>query len=98
MRALLLTGRCRNGLYILPHNRLSQTLISDKISMEEWHRRLGHPASPVVLHVIQDNNLVVDANVFPFLDLSCLSTRERTLVPFYFFTTCIYNTFAIDPH
>jgi hypothetical protein len=65
MNALFLAGRCKNGLYILPHNCLTQALLLVKVSKEKWHRRLGHPASPIVLRIVQDNNLVVDANVSP---------------------------------
>jgi hypothetical protein len=81
-RALLLTGRCKNGLYILPHNSFSQALLSVKVSKEQWHRRLGHPASPVVLRVLQDNNLAVDANVFPSLICHACQLGKAHQLPF----------------
>lgn len=61
-KKLLLHGRCKNGLYVLPHN-FSQALLTAKLSKEQWHRRLGHPASPITIRILQDNNLAIDTNI-----------------------------------
>jgi hypothetical protein len=82
MKALFLAGRCKNGLYILPHNCLTQALLLVKVSKEKWHRRLGHPASPIVLRIVQDNNLVVDANVSPSVICHACQLGKAHQLPF----------------
>lgn len=58
-KAILLRGKCRNGLYMLPNNQLKNALLSAKVTQEQWHRRLGHPAAPVTLRILQKNKIVV---------------------------------------
>lgn len=62
-KKLLLSGRCRRGLYPLPS---SQTTESNKQaygavrpSATRWHHRLGHPSFSIVNKVISHNNLPV---------------------------------------
>ncbi|WVZ48888.1 hypothetical protein U9M48_000283 [Paspalum notatum var. saurae] len=62
---LLLRGKCRNGLYALPNK--SQAFLTTKVSSEQWHQRLGHPATPVVLRILQDNKIAVDTEISPSL-------------------------------
>jgi hypothetical protein len=65
MKQVLLKGRCRNGLYTLPNKSLA--LLATNASPDLWHRRLGHPASPVVFRILQDNNIVVEFDIPPSL-------------------------------
>ena len=59
-RSTLLKGRCCKGLYPLPPSSSSpikQAFGAVKPSFERWHSRLGHPASPIVTRVINENKL-----------------------------------------
>jgi hypothetical protein len=63
-RKPLLQTRCKNGLYPLPlvawqwhRSPNKNALASIKPSMARWHHRIGHASSPIVLHVVNDNNL-----------------------------------------
>jgi hypothetical protein len=63
-RQLLLKGPSRSGLYPWPSSRdhfskSLATLIGEKVSLDQWHHRLGHPASPIVSQIIKFNKLPV---------------------------------------
>ncbi|CAN0862528.1 Retrovirus-related Pol polyprotein from transposon RE2, partial [Linum grandiflorum] len=57
----LLRGRVRNGVYEFPAVLLNcsspRALVSVKSSGDVWHRRLGHPAPPVLRRVLLDHSL-----------------------------------------
>jgi hypothetical protein len=58
--AIILRGHCRGGLDSLdassrPH--VKQGFSALKASSAQWHARLGHPASPVVQHVLHRHRL-----------------------------------------
>jgi len=64
---MLLQGPCKYGLYPWPssHTSSSKSLaafIGEKVSLDQWHLRLGHPASPIVNQVIQTNKLPVSSS------------------------------------
>lgn len=80
-KELLLTGKCKNGLYILP-NSSNQALLTAKLSKEQWHRRLGHPASPVTVRILQDNNLAVDTSVSSSLICHACQLGKAHQLPF----------------
>jgi hypothetical protein len=60
-KRVILRGRCEGGLYPLPapdikaHDKL--VLRVQCPSSEVWHSRLGHPAFPIVRHIVQSRNL-----------------------------------------
>jgi histone deacetylase 1/2 len=61
-RATLLRGRAHGGLYPVPphqphHRRCLPQAHSIALSKEPWHRRLGHPAPPIVQAILQSNKL-----------------------------------------
>jgi hypothetical protein len=63
-RQLLLQGPSKLGLYPWPssHAPSSKSLaafIGEKVSLDQWHLRLGHLASPIVSRIIQSNKLPV---------------------------------------
>jgi hypothetical protein len=80
MRTLLLKGRCRNGLYILPNKK--HALLSARLPQELWHRCLGHPASPVVLRILQKNIIVVDSKISPSLICNACQLGKSHQLPF----------------
>jgi histone deacetylase 1/2 len=61
-RAILLSGRCYGGLYRLDDSPAKQVFSGIKVSREKWHYRLGHPATPIVQHILHHRQL-------PSLDL-----------------------------
>jgi histone deacetylase 1/2 len=88
-REVLLRGGCRGGLYNLDVSSVKQVFSSVKVSRAQWHSRLGHPATPIVQHILHrhelpsvlaNKNLVCDAcqqgksHQLPF----SLSTRVTT--------------------
>ncbi|WVZ49109.1 hypothetical protein U9M48_000490 [Paspalum notatum var. saurae] len=77
---LLLKGKCRNGLYTLPNK--SQAFLTARISPEQWHRRLGHPAAPVVLRILQDNNIAVNTEISPSLICHACQLGKSHQLPF----------------
>jgi histone deacetylase 1/2 len=79
---ILLTGKCRNGLYVLPSNN-HQALLTAKISQEQWHRRLGHPATPVILRILQRNNIAIDTSVLPSSVCNACQLGKAHQLPFY---------------
>jgi hypothetical protein len=69
-REVLLRGGCRGGLYNLDVSSVKQVFSSVKVSRAQWHSRLGHPATPIVQHILHrhelpsvlaNKNLVCDA-------------------------------------
>jgi hypothetical protein len=77
---LLLKGRCRNGLYTLPSKSLA--LLATRISSEQWHRRLGHPAAPVILRILQENNIAIDFEISPSLICNACQLGKSHQLPF----------------
>ena len=67
-RAVLLSGRLRRGLYALdaptapPMQFSPQAFSGVRVSPTHWHARLGHPAAPIVRHVLHRHELPVVSN------------------------------------
>jgi histone deacetylase 1/2 len=64
-RAVLLRGRLRHGLYALdapPAPHAPQVFSGVRVSSTHWHARLGHPAAPIVRHVLHRHELPVVSN------------------------------------
>jgi hypothetical protein len=77
---LLLKGKCRNGLYTLSNN--CQALLSARVSSELWHQRLGHPALPVTLRILQENNIAVNTKISPSLICNACQLGKSHQHPF----------------
>jgi hypothetical protein len=63
-RQLLLQGPSKLGLYRWPSFAASTSgslaaFIGEKVSLDKWHLRLGHPSSPIVNQVVQSKKLPV---------------------------------------
>ena len=58
---ILHRGHVSNGLYqFTSQNHPPQALSSVRSSFDQWHRRLGHASSPVILQILKTNKLPVD--------------------------------------
>ena len=60
-REILLSGRSRGGLYPVGAPSVKQAFTSVRVSSAKWHCRLGHPASPVVQHVLHRHDLPIES-------------------------------------
>ena len=56
-REVLLRGRIHQGLYALEAPSLPEAFTAVRTLTSHWHARLGHPASPVVSHVLHSHEL-----------------------------------------
>jgi histone deacetylase 1/2 len=56
-REVLLRGGSSQGLYHLSPSTVKQAFSSIKVSHDQWHSRLGHPASPIVPHILHRHEL-----------------------------------------
>ena len=57
-RRPLLKGTVRDGLYLLNHfNNSPVALAAEKVAMELWHQRLGHPHLKIVRRIIATHGL-----------------------------------------
>jgi hypothetical protein len=62
-RDVLLSGRCRCGLYELdPPSSVPQVFSCVRTSSSQWHSRLGHPATPIVRHVLHRHELPIQSS------------------------------------
>jgi histone deacetylase 1/2 len=62
-RDVLLRGRCRRGLYELDApSSVSQVFSGVRTSSSQWHSRLGHPATPIVRHVLHRHELPIQSS------------------------------------
>jgi len=83
-RQLLLQGPSKLDFYPWPssHAPSSKSLaafIGEKVSLDQWHLRLGHPASPIVSRVIQSNKLPVVSSKLSTICSSCQQGKSHRL-------------------
>ena len=76
----LLNGIVRDGLYLLNHfNNSPVALAAEKVAMELWHQRLGHPHLKIVRRIMATHGLpALDYNKDSFCD-ACLSSKSHKL-------------------
>jgi hypothetical protein len=56
-RDVLLSGHLCHGLYRLEDPRVSRVFSGVRVSSSQWHVRLGHPANPIIRHVLHHHEL-----------------------------------------
>jgi histone deacetylase 1/2 len=61
-RDILLSGRSHHGLYVLDPPTAPQAFTGVRAAPSQWHARLGHPATPVVRHVLRRHELPFVSN------------------------------------
>jgi hypothetical protein len=59
---ILLSGRLSQGLYRLEDPSHSRVFSGVRVSSSQWHSRLGHPATPIVRHVLHRHELPLDSS------------------------------------
>ena len=62
MRDVLLRGHFNHGLYSLDAPSGFSAFSSVRVKPSQWHSRLGHPATPVVRHVLRRHQLPVESS------------------------------------
>jgi hypothetical protein len=72
---LLFQGPSKGGLYpwptTSPKSFARTTFVGERVSINHWHRHLGHPATPLVRQVVSKNRLPVLSNKPTLLCPAC---------------------------
>jgi hypothetical protein len=77
------------SLYLWPSSHASSSkslvaFIGEKVSLDQWHLQLGHPASPIVSQVIKSNKLPVASSKFSSI---CSPCQQGKSYRFHFSST-----------
>jgi hypothetical protein len=89
-REILLRGRCRGGLYQIHAPIIKQALSSIRVSHDRWHARLGHPASPVVKHVLHKHELPLESSSNKAI---CDACQQKSPIAISFIKPCNHSSF-----
>ena len=85
-RDVLHSGRARDGLYALGVPRLSprvsQVFSGVRVLSSQWHSRVGHPATPIVRHVLHRHHLPVESSNKEFLVCDACQQDKSHQLPF----------------
>jgi hypothetical protein len=81
--SLLLQGPSRRGLYPWPSSSSFPTtrtaLIGERVSIDQWHNRLGHPATPLVRRILSKHRLPVVSHKSALLCPACQQGKLHKL-------------------
>jgi hypothetical protein len=82
--AILLSGKSKDGLYPLHslHKIKPRAFLGERVSLNQWHARLGHPALRVVRQILSQHHLAVSTNKSPPVCHACQLGKSHRL-PFY---------------
>jgi hypothetical protein len=58
---------------------VSAAFVGESVSMDQWHRRLGHPATPLVRRVLSKHSLPMLSNKFALLCPICQQGKMHKL-------------------
>lgn len=76
----LLRGSTKDGVYEWPISSPLLAFSSLKASSFEWHHRLGHPAFPILKHIISNNKLGLSSTLSSEYSCNaCLSNKSHKL-------------------
>jgi histone deacetylase 1/2 len=79
-RDVLLRGWSRHGLYSLDVPAAPHVLSVVRASSSHWYSRLGHPATPIVRHVLRRHDLpLVSSNKEPAVCDACQQGKSHQL-------------------
>jgi histone deacetylase 1/2 len=79
-RDILLSGRLCQGLYRLESPRASQVFSGVRTSSSQWHARFGHPATPIVRHILHRHELPsLPSNKDPAVCDACQQGKSHQL-------------------
>jgi histone deacetylase 1/2 len=59
---VILSGSSNGGLYPVGGSSTRQAFTSVRVPSSQWHYRLGHPASPVVQHILHRHDLPIESS------------------------------------
>jgi histone deacetylase 1/2 len=78
-REILLRGGVHGGLYRVDNPSVRRVFSGLRVSREQWHARLGHPATPVVKHILHRNKLPLDSSSNNVICDSCQQGKSHQL-------------------
>jgi histone deacetylase 1/2 len=78
-REILLRGGVHGGLYRVDDPSVRRVFSGLRVSREQWHARLGHPATPVVKHILHRNKLPLDSSSNNVICDSCQQGKSHQL-------------------
>ena len=74
----ILQARLLNGLYTFPlHLSSPHALLGERVSMDLWHSRLGHPSSDTTLKVLQSHLLPCHSTKMSLCHHCCMAKAHR---------------------
>jgi histone deacetylase 1/2 len=77
-REVLLRGRVHQGLYALEAPSVPEIFSGVRVSSAHWHACLGHPASPIVSHVLHRHELPISySNKSPAVCDACQQGKSH---------------------
>jgi histone deacetylase 1/2 len=83
---VLLRGKPKDGLYIFPTSMTSinrpQAYLSQRVPLDVWHYRMGHPSYQTVRHLISKFSLPISSNKIPGICSACQQGKSHRL-PFF---------------
>ena len=67
LRVILARGLCEDGVYIFPDKLMASSYpmvanVHERISLDGWHKRLGHPSLKIVQQIVNGFSLPVIPN------------------------------------
>ena len=82
-RAIILSGRSRGSdLYPVGVSPVREVFSSVRVSSAKWHCRLGHPASPIVQHVLRQHELPIESSNKTILVCDACQQGKSHQLPF----------------
>ena len=81
----LFQGSNRGDVYCIPESPLLQVNSNNKMSISDWHCRLGHPALPITQRVLNKLGFSIPTSQNKTICASCASNKSHRL-PFSNFT------------
>jgi hypothetical protein len=81
-KKLLLHGPNSHGLYQFPsfkHQTPPSALIGERVSLPQWHSRLGHPSLKLVRKILSSFQLPVSKSTITDPCSACLSSKSKQL-------------------
>ncbi|KAF8377299.1 hypothetical protein HHK36_030674 [Tetracentron sinense] len=80
--ATLLKDECEDGVYPLPETMATVSkpaiaYVHERTAADGWHKRLGHPSSKIVQHLIRTFSLPINKNGHSSLCVSCSQNKAH---------------------
>ncbi|BBH07832.1 transposable element gene [Prunus dulcis] len=78
--ATVLKGQTKDGVYEWPNSSPLIAFSATKTTSSDWHHRLGHPAFPILKHIVSSNSLGVSSSLSSdFSCNACLCNKSHKL-------------------